>query len=72
VFRTTLAVAGASRVLFGTDSSYFPRGWQRTVYEQQKGIVAALGVAASDAALIFGGNFDRLFPVSRPHVKEHP
>ena len=29
VFRSALAAAGASRLLFGTDSSFFPRGWQR-------------------------------------------
>ena len=30
-----------SRLLFGTDSSYFPRGWQRGVYESQRSIVQA-------------------------------
>ncbi|MBI4888398.1 MAG: amidohydrolase family protein [Acidobacteria bacterium] len=64
VFRTALAVAGPSRLLFGTDSSFFPRGWQRAVHEQQKTIVEGLGVRPDDAALIFGGNFDRLFPPS--------
>jgi predicted TIM-barrel fold metal-dependent hydrolase len=63
VFRTTLGVAGAARVLFGTDSSYFPRGWQRPIYEQQKAIVESIGLSEADAALIFGGNFNRLFPV---------
>ena len=65
VFRTALNVAGARRVLFGTDSSYFPRGWQRPIYEQQKAIVDSIGISEADAALIFGGNFDRLFPVSQ-------
>lgn len=62
VFRAALAVAGPSRLLFGTDSSFFPRGWQRPIYEQQKKTLDEIGVSASDAALIFGGNFDRLFP----------
>jgi predicted TIM-barrel fold metal-dependent hydrolase len=62
VFKAALAVAGPSRLLFGTDSSFFPRGWQKAVYETQKQIVDAAGVIAADAALIFGGNFDRLFP----------
>jgi uncharacterized protein len=61
VFETALAVLGARRLLFGTDSSFFPRGWQRAVFEQQKAIVSRLGVAAEDEELIFGGNFDRLF-----------
>jgi len=63
-FKTALAVLGPRRLLFGTDSSFFPRGWQRGVYEQQKAIVSQLGLRAEDEELIFGGNFDRLFPMS--------
>jgi hypothetical protein len=62
VLRSTVAVIGASRLLFGTDSSFFPRGWQRPVYDEQRRIIDALKLAASDEALILGGNFDRLFP----------
>jgi uncharacterized protein len=64
VFRTALAVAGASRLLFGTDSSFFPRGWHKAVFDAQKTAIAALGHTADDEALIFGGNFERLFPRS--------
>jgi predicted TIM-barrel fold metal-dependent hydrolase len=64
VFRTALDVVGASRLLFGTDSSFFPRGWQRPVYEAQKAALAALDLGPADEALIFGGNFDRLFQPS--------
>lgn len=63
VFRGALDVAGPDRLLFGTDSSFFPRGWQRPVHEAQ---VAALDEAGADAGArtkIFGGNFDRLFPL---------
>src|SRR5262245_4847294 len=60
VFKATLAVAGASRLLFGTDSSFFPRGWQKGIYETQQRSVESAGISATDAALIFGGNFDRL------------
>jgi predicted TIM-barrel fold metal-dependent hydrolase len=62
VFRSALAVAGASRILFGSDSSFFPRGWQKNVYDQQSRILDDLHVNASDRAAILGGNFDRLFP----------
>jgi uncharacterized protein len=61
VFRAALDVAGPSRLLFGTDSSFFPRGWQKGIYEEQKRALDALGVSAGDQALIFGGTFDRLF-----------
>jgi uncharacterized protein len=70
VFRTAVKVLGPSRLLFGTDSSFFPRGWQRAIYEQQKAIVESIGISAADAASIFGGNFNRLLPV--PHLQEAP
>jgi predicted TIM-barrel fold metal-dependent hydrolase len=63
VFRAALDVAGASRLLFGTDSSFFPRGWQRAVYDAQKAALASVAHSPEDEELIFGGNFDRLFPL---------
>jgi len=61
VFKTAISVAGSRRLLFGTDSSFFPRGWQRGVYDAQKTALTAAGVPAADQDLIFGGNFDRIF-----------
>ena len=61
VFRAALAVVGPGRILFGTDSSYFPRGWQRSVYDGQKAALDRLGVAAADQDAIFGGTFNTLF-----------
>ncbi len=61
VFKTTLAVVGPSRLVFGSDSSFFPRGWQKGIYDTQKQIVEHAGISAADASLIFSGNFDRLF-----------
>ena len=52
----------AALVLFGTDSSFFPRGWNRPVFDAQFQAVRQLGVPEPDIAQIFGGNFDRLFP----------
>ena len=63
VFRQALAVAGPSRLLFGTDSSFFPRGWQRPIHEEQDRLVRAIGVPEADREAIFAGNFDRLFPL---------
>jgi predicted TIM-barrel fold metal-dependent hydrolase len=62
VFKSALAVLGASRLLFGTDSSFFPRGWQSGIYEEQQRVMRSLGASVADRAAIFGGNFDRLFP----------
>ena len=67
VLKTAVSVAGPRRLLFGTDSSFFPRGWQRAIYDTQKAAVEATGVSAADEALIFGGNFDRIFPPSTPN-----
>lgn len=64
VFKAAVAVAGPSRLLFGTDSSFFPRGWQTALYETQKRIAEGAGISAADAALVFGGNFERLFPAA--------
>jgi predicted TIM-barrel fold metal-dependent hydrolase len=61
VFRQAVSVLGPSRLLFGTDSSFFPRGWQKGIYEEQKRVLAELKMSADDQALIFGGNFNRLF-----------
>ena len=62
VFRTAVSLLGPSRLIFGTDSSFFPRGWQRGVYEAQRAAAGAAGITEVDQASIFGGNFDRLFP----------
>ncbi len=61
VFRQALAVLGPERLLFGTDSSFFPRGWQRPLFEAQMQALDAVGVAEVDREKIFGGNFERLF-----------
>jgi len=61
VFRRALDVAGPDRLLFGTDSSFFPRGWQRAILDEQKAIVSRLGVSQDEEEKIFGGNFERLF-----------
>lgn len=63
VFKTALAVVGAERLLFGTDSSFFPRGWQRSVLETQVQALDRAGATPDQSRLILGGNFARLFPV---------
>jgi predicted TIM-barrel fold metal-dependent hydrolase len=65
VFRQALDVVGPDRLLFGTDSSWFPRGWVRAVHQEQSAVLDALGVPADVRAKFFGGNFDRVFPVPR-------
>jgi len=63
VFAQALDVVGADRILFGTDSSSFPRGWQRPVLERQREVLRDIGAGDDVTGRIFGGNFDRLFPL---------
>ncbi len=60
VFQRALAVAGPQRLLFGTDSSFFPRGWHKAVFDQQVAALQEVGVNAAQATAIFGGNLRRL------------
>ena len=61
VFKTALDVVGPDRLIFGTDSSFFPRGWQRVIYDQQRAALNAIGVTDTVQNRIFGENFARLF-----------
>jgi predicted TIM-barrel fold metal-dependent hydrolase len=69
VFRQALAILGPERLIFGTDSSFFPRGWQKGVHDAQVTAMKAIGVSDEDRALILGGNFDRLFQDQRPPIQ---
>lgn len=64
VFRRALAVIGPERILFGSDSSWFPRGWVRDPFESQSAALAELNAGGDMRAMIFHANFDRLFPAS--------
>ena len=64
VFRQVLAVLGPDRILFGTDSSFFPRGWVGDVYEQQRLALDEIGASADVRDKVFGANFDRMFPAT--------
>ena len=64
VFQRALAVCGAGRLLFGTDSSFFPRGWNAAVFQAQSAVLAELGISTAEATQIFGSNLERL--LTRP------
>lgn len=61
VFRQALEVFSADRLLFGSDSSFFPRGWQRPIYEHQLSVMDELELDPKTQERILGGNFTRLF-----------
>ncbi len=68
VFERALEVFGAPRVLFGTDSTTFPAGWQRARHAEQRAALAQIGASAQDQELIFAGNARRLLGLAPPRA----
>jgi uncharacterized protein len=60
VFRRALDVVGPKRLLFGTDSSFFPRGWHSQIFEDQSRALYELNVSEEDARLVFSENLLRI------------
>ncbi len=56
VFRLALEAVGAGRIIFGTDSTHFPRGLREDVLATQLQILRDLDVPAQDIQRIMGGN----------------
>jgi hypothetical protein len=64
VFRKALDVIGPERLLFGTDSSWFPRGWIRNVFDTQVQALATVGIGTEAAKDILGANLRTIFQQS--------
>lgn len=60
VFERAIAVMGADRLLYGSDSSFFPRGFVRDHLDRQLKVMEELDVGRERAAAILGGNLARL------------
>jgi predicted TIM-barrel fold metal-dependent hydrolase len=60
VFRRALDVVGPTRLLFGTDSSFFPRGWNHTIFEEQARALYEIDLSLAHARAIFGQNLMRI------------
>jgi len=65
IFRRALDVIGPQRLLFGTDSSFFPRGWHHAIFEEQARALYEIGLSAADARAIFGENLLRILAPSK-------
>ena len=61
IFRQALDVVGPGRLLFGSDSSFFPRGWQAAIFHAQRQALERIGISDGDARRIFGTNLEELF-----------
>ena len=64
VFRRALDVIGPNRILFGTDSSWFPRGWVHQVFDAQMQALTEAGASTEMIHAILGGNLSRLLGIS--------
>ena len=64
ILRRALDVVGPGRLLFGTDSSFFPRGWNAPIFELQVHALSQLGMAAESARGILGENLHRILTES--------
>jgi uncharacterized protein len=64
IFKQALHVVGHERLLFGSDSSFFPRGWVADVFQTQVNALVEIGASAEQAEAIFGGNLKRLLGLS--------
>jgi predicted TIM-barrel fold metal-dependent hydrolase len=60
VFQRVRASCGFKRLLFGSDSSFFPRGWNASIFRLQSEALAEAGATEEEARLIFGGTLNRL------------
>jgi predicted TIM-barrel fold metal-dependent hydrolase len=61
VFRRALDVLGPKRLLFGSDSSFFPRGWNAAVFDAQTKALYEIGVTGEIASAILHDNLQQLF-----------
>ncbi|MFQ5647439.1 MAG: amidohydrolase family protein [bacterium] len=60
VFQKSIDILGPHRIIFGTDSSFFPRGFRKNILDIQREIMEKLGLSESDKELILSGNIIRL------------
>jgi predicted TIM-barrel fold metal-dependent hydrolase len=60
LFRKAVETVGAERIIFGTDSSYFPRGFSEDYLKEQVRECRAIGLDEGSVEKIFYGNAARL------------
>ncbi|MGH2361914.1 MAG: amidohydrolase family protein [bacterium] len=60
VFRLALDAVGPARIIFGTDSTHFPRGLRKDVLSAQLTILRNLEIPPEDVQRVMAGNIARL------------
>ncbi len=66
LFRKFYETVGPERILFGTDSEWFPRGFVRSYYDEQRRICIDLGMKQEEVQMIFRNNISKLL-----HLEEY-
>jgi len=61
VFRAAREVFGSERILFGTDSGVFPRGWRKDILTAQVQAMNEAGLSEVEQNAILHDNAERLF-----------
>lgn len=72
LFRKYVETIGAERIIFGTDSSYFPRGFAVRYLDDQIRDCRELGLTDEQLKLIFAGNAARLFKIDLESSQTKP
>ncbi|MDW5328410.1 amidohydrolase family protein [Plantactinospora sp. KLBMP9567] len=60
LFRRCYETIGPGRIVFGSDSSWFPRGYVRRYLDDQLRICREMGMPDADLRAVFAGNAERL------------
>jgi len=63
LFSDTVRIFGIERILFGSDTAGFPRGYRKDVLDAQLRAMHDAGIGTDDQSLILGGNLSRLLEV---------
>ena len=66
LFRKYYETVGPERILFGTDSEWFPRGFVKSYYDEQRRACIELGMRQDETRMIFRDNIARLL-----YLEEH-
>jgi len=70
VFRRSIDVLGITRLLFGSDSSFFPRGWHPSILDQQSKALYELGLDAQQASQILCTNLEQFHEPRLRHLSQ--
>lgn len=64
LFQKAYETIGPSRMVFGTDSNNFPRGFSKRYLDLQEAVCHSIGMSKQDMKLVFGGNAARILKIT--------